>query len=104
MLSVKTLFEHAPHFHTLTYRAPCSFLPEPFAEMMQALPDEVRRAKGFVRFHDSSKQWELQYNGKEFFIGPVSLTLHSQDHLVFMARRLTARRFLPCSIRVSYRT
>lgn len=72
------------HFHTLTYRAPCSFIPEPFAEVMQVLPDEIWRAKGFVRFHDSSKQWELQYNGKEFFIGPVSLTPQPQDHLVFI--------------------
>ena len=72
------------HFHTLTYRAPCSFIPEPFAEVMQALPDEVWRAKGFVRFHDSSKQWELQYTGKEFFIGQVALTPQPQDHLVFI--------------------
>ena len=78
---------HAPqhdHFHTLTYRAPCSFIPEPFAEVMQALPDEIWRAKGFVRFHDSSKQWELQYTGKEFFIGQVALTPQPQDHLVFI--------------------
>ncbi len=72
------------HFHTLTYRAPRAFIPEPFAEVMQALPDEVWRAKGFVRFHDSSKQWELQFTGKEFFIGQVSLTPQPQDHLVFI--------------------
>ncbi|MCS6925060.1 MAG: GTP-binding protein [Candidatus Binatia bacterium] len=74
------------HFHTLTVLPPAPLLRERFERLMRSLPPTVWRAKGFVRFTDSTEQWMFQYVTGDFAMEWVDLLPEPPEHVVFIGQ------------------
>jgi G3E family GTPase len=74
------------HFHTFTLLCEQSFIRELFERCVRAFPSTVWRAKGFVRFTDSSEQWMFQYVNGDFDVEWVDLLPEPPDHLVIIGK------------------
>lgn len=74
------------HFHTLTFLCEHSFVREQFEHYIRSLPSTVWRAKGFVRFTDSSEQWMFQFVNGDFAIEWIDLLPEPPDHLVIIGK------------------
>jgi G3E family GTPase len=80
---------HAPvhdHFHTLTVLCQTPLIRSRFEQFMRALPRSVWRAKGFVRFTDSTEQWMFQSVAGDFAIEWIDLLPEPPDHVVFIGK------------------
>jgi len=74
------------HFHTFTFLCQHPFVRERFEQCVRALPPTVWRAKGFVRFTDSSEQWMFQFVNGDFAIEWIDLLPEPPDHLVIIGK------------------
>jgi G3E family GTPase len=74
------------HFHTFTFLCQYPFVRERFEQCVRALPPTVWRAKGFVRFTDSSEQWMFQFVNGDFAIEWIDLLPEPPDHLVIIGK------------------
>jgi len=74
------------HFHTFTLLCQHPFVRERFEQCVRALPPTVWRAKGFVRFTDSSEQWMFQFVNGDFAIEWIDLLPEPPDHLVIIGK------------------
>lgn len=74
------------HFHTLTHLCQTPLVRERFEALMQMLPANIWRAKGFVRFTDSDEQWMFQYVAGEFDIEWIDLLPEPPEHVVFIGK------------------
>src|SRR5262245_9213169 len=76
------------HFHTFTFLCQHPFVREQFERCVRALPPTVWRAKGFVRFTDSSEQWMFQFVNGDFAIDIewIDLLPEPPDHLVIIGK------------------
>jgi G3E family GTPase len=74
------------HFHTFTFLCQHPFVRERFEQCVRSLPPTVWRAKGFVRFTDSSEQWMFQFVNGDFAIEWIDLLPEPPDHLVIIGK------------------
>jgi len=74
------------HFHTLTVLCEAPLDRERFEHLMRALPSNVWRAKGFVRFTGSDEQWMFQFVSGEFAIEWIDLLPEPPEHVVFIGK------------------
>jgi len=74
------------HFHTFTFLCQHPFVRERFEQCVRSLPLTVWRAKGFVRFTDSSEQWMFQFVNGDFAIEWIDLLPEPPDHLVIIGK------------------
>ena len=74
------------HFHTFTFLCQHPFARERFEQYVRSLPPTVWRAKGFVRFTDSSEQWMFQFVNGDFAIEWIDLLPEPPDHLVIIGK------------------
>ena len=72
------------HFHTLTHLCETPLVRERFEALMQTLPSNIWRAKGFVRFTDSDEQWMFQYVAGDFDMEWIDLLPEPPEHVVFI--------------------
>jgi G3E family GTPase len=80
---------HVPvhdHFHTVTVLCETPFVRERFEQYIRSLPPSVWRAKGFVRFTDSTEQWMFQYVAGEFALEWIDLLPEPPEHVVFIGK------------------
>ena len=74
------------HFHTFTLLCEQPFIREQFEQCVRSLPSTVWRAKGFVRFTDSSEQWMFQYVHGDFAVEWIDLLPEPPEHIVFIGK------------------
>jgi G3E family GTPase len=74
------------HFHTFTFLCQHPFVRARFEQCVRSLPPTVWRAKGFVRFTDSSEQWMFQFVNGDFAIEWIDLLPEPPDHLVIIGK------------------
>src|SRR5262249_37562172 len=74
------------HFHTLTVLCRAPLVRERFERLMRSLPPAVWRAKGFVRFPESSEQWMFQFVAGDFAIEWIDLLPEPPEHVVFIGK------------------
>ncbi|MGE0822613.1 MAG: GTP-binding protein [Candidatus Binatia bacterium] len=74
------------HFHTLTIFCPAPLHRSRFEQCIQTLPSSVWRAKGFVRFSNSTEQWMFQYINGDFDIEWIDLLPEPPEHIVFIGK------------------
>jgi len=74
------------HFHTLTVLCRAPLVRERFEHLIRSLPPSVWRAKGFVRFPESSEQWMFQFVAGDFAIEWIDLLPEPPEHVVFIGK------------------
>ena len=74
------------HFHTLTVLCRAPLVRERFERLMRSLPPSVWRAKGFVRFPESTEQWMFQFVAGDFAIEWLDLLPEPPEHVVFIGK------------------
>lgn len=74
------------HFHTLTFLCEQPFVRQQFEHCLRTFPSTVWRAKGFVRFTDSSEQWMFQFVNGDFAMEWIDLLPEPPDHLVIIGK------------------
>lgn len=74
------------HFHTLTVLCESPLARECFEHLIRALPSNVWRAKGFVRFTDSDEQWMFQFVAGDFALEWIDLLPEPPEHVVFIGK------------------
>jgi G3E family GTPase len=75
-------------FHTLSCQLVRPLVRNQFEAFLRALPAEILRAKGFVRFDGEPGIWVMMYVNGDLYIRPVNLSPSPEEHLVFIGSRL----------------